>query len=104
VVTFASLMAFIAVMIELRICGCIVPCSSSASSALTTSTGFPAKASRFAISIEVPRGRSGLVAVGDVLVLTPVKMSVFMLFARRSVVVVERMPKAGPSIFVPGTS
>ncbi len=64
--TFASLMAFIAVMIEVRICGCIVPCSSNASSALTTSTGFPASASRLAMSIEVPRGRSGLAAVGDV--------------------------------------
>ncbi len=56
------------------------------------------------MSIEVPRGRSGFATVGVVLTLTPVYMSVFMLFARRRVVVVERMPNAGPSIFVPGTS
>jgi hypothetical protein len=87
-----------------RICGFMVPCSNNASSALTTSIGFPACNCKLDKSIEVPRGRSGLKTVGVVVVETPLNISVLMSFARRYVVVVERMPNAGPSIFVPGTS
>ena len=67
----ASLIAFIAVMIDVRTWVDMVPWKSSGLSASAMSAGFAAIASRFAMSIEVPRGRSGLKAVGVVFAETP---------------------------------